>query len=124
MEITFINHSSCLIKYKGKYIITDPIWSNWLGVPLIFGRKRQKEPGLKFEDILQIDIVLISHNHFDHMDIPSLLDSEHADHFCKYCINIGKSMSPVCIECEKEGNYNFKEDAEIIIMKKAKDLWK
>lgn len=71
IKITFINHSTSLIQINDLNILTDPIWSNWVGVP-IFGIKRLKPAGIKLEELPKIDVVLISHNHFDHMDIPTL----------------------------------------------------
>ena len=71
IDVTFINHSTCLIRINDICILTDPIWSNWAGVP-IFGTRRLKEPGIRIVELPKIDVVLISHNHFDHMDIPTL----------------------------------------------------
>lgn len=71
IEITFINHSTTLIRVNDLCILTDPIWSDWIGFPIL-GIKRKKEAGIKIEELPQIDVVLISHNHFDHMDIPTL----------------------------------------------------
>lgn len=71
IDITFINHSTSLIRINDVYILTDPIWSKWAGIP-IFGAKRIKEPGIRIEELPQIHVVLISHNHYDHMDIPTL----------------------------------------------------
>lgn len=53
-------------------ILTDPIWSDWAGPIPFVGRKRVRAPGLRFEDLPPIDTVLVSHNHYDHMDIPTL----------------------------------------------------
>lgn len=72
IKITFINHVSFLIQIDGINIITDPIWSERTS-PLSFaGPKRVKAPGIKFEDLPKIDLVLISHNHYDHLDLPSV----------------------------------------------------
>jgi L-ascorbate metabolism protein UlaG (beta-lactamase superfamily) len=71
LDVTFINHSTTLIRINDLCILTDPIWSNWLGLP-IFGVRRLKEPGIRLEELPKIDVVLLSHNHFDHMDIPTL----------------------------------------------------
>ena len=70
--ITFVNHSTMLIQLPGLNILTDPIWSDragplsWLGVP------RVREPGIPFDNLPKIDLVLVSHNHYDHMDLPTL----------------------------------------------------
>lgn len=70
-SITFINHSTILIKIEDMVILTDPVYSKWLGLPII-GAKRTSEPGIKLKDLPKIDMVLISHNHYDHLDMPAL----------------------------------------------------
>ncbi|HEY0652325.1 MAG TPA: MBL fold metallo-hydrolase [Chryseosolibacter sp.] len=72
IRITFINHSTFLIQVDGLNILTDPIYS-LRASPLTFaGPKRMRLPGIKFEDLPRIDAVIISHNHYDHLDLPTL----------------------------------------------------
>lgn len=72
IAITFINHATFLIQVNGFKILTDPIWSdraspfNWIGP------NRMRPPGVKFDDLPGIDAVLISHNHYDHLDLPTV----------------------------------------------------
>ncbi|WP_068471080.1 MBL fold metallo-hydrolase [Candidatus Protochlamydia phocaeensis] len=72
LAITFINHSTCLIQVSGWNILTDPIWSERASPFKRWGPRRSALPGVRFEDLPPIDLVLISHNHYDHMDLPSL----------------------------------------------------
>jgi L-ascorbate metabolism protein UlaG (beta-lactamase superfamily) len=69
---TFINHATVLLQIDGKNILIDPIWSERASPFTWIGPKRVKLPGVKIEDIPPIDIILISHNHYDHMDIETL----------------------------------------------------
>jgi len=72
LRVTFINHSTVLIQMDGLNILTDPIWS-MRGSPVSWaGPKRHRPPGIRFEDLPPIDAVIINHNHYDHMDIPTL----------------------------------------------------
>lgn len=71
LRVTFINHATCLIQVEGMNILTDPIWSERVG-PFWLGPKRVCPPGVKFEDLPPIDLVLVSHNHYDHMDLTTL----------------------------------------------------
>ncbi len=72
LAITYVNHATFLIQADGLNILTDPVWSDRAS-PLSFaGPKRMRPPGLKFEDLPEIDLVLISHNHYDHLDIETL----------------------------------------------------
>ncbi|CUI16606.1 hypothetical protein PNK_0981 [Candidatus Protochlamydia naegleriophila] len=70
--VTFITHSTLLIQMGKWNILTDPIWSERAGPFNWLGPKRVAAPGVKFEDLPPIDIVLVSHNHYDHMDLPTL----------------------------------------------------
>jgi L-ascorbate metabolism protein UlaG (beta-lactamase superfamily) len=74
VRITFVNHATVLIQLGGLNLLTDPVFSERIG-PLArwgVGTRRHKAPGLAFEQLPRIDVVLVSHNHYDHLDIPSL----------------------------------------------------
>ncbi len=72
LRTTWINHSTVLIQTAGINILTDPIWSDTAGPTRFAGVKRIRPPGIRFGDLPPIDVVLVSHNHYDHMDLPSL----------------------------------------------------
>ncbi len=72
IRITFINHSTFLIQVDGVNILTDPIYSKRASPFDWAGPKRMRLPGIRFEDLPRIDLVLISHNHYDHLDIQTL----------------------------------------------------
>ena len=72
MLVTFVNHATVLIQTRGLNILTDPIWSERASPFKRLGPQRHLPPGVAFEDLPPIDAVLISHNHYDHMDLPTL----------------------------------------------------
>jgi len=72
VRITWINHSTTLIQMDGLNILTDPIWSDRCSPVSFAGPRRHRAPGLRFEDLPPIDVVLVSHNHYDHMDLSTL----------------------------------------------------
>lgn len=72
VSVSFINHSSFLIRFPGVTLLTDPIFSERCSPVSWAGPKRVRDPGLALEDLPRTDIVLLSHNHYDHMDFPSL----------------------------------------------------
>jgi len=72
MRVTWIGHATVLIQTQGLNILTDPIWSNVAGPWNLLGPHRVRAPGVRFEDLPKIDLVLVSHNHYDHMDLPTL----------------------------------------------------
>ncbi|MGG1401570.1 MBL fold metallo-hydrolase [Bacillus salipaludis] len=66
-SFTWIGHSTFLIQMNGVNILTDPVWAKRMGF-----QKRLTEPGISLEDMPDIDIVVISHGHYDHLDFPTL----------------------------------------------------
>ena len=79
MRVTFVNHSTVLIQMDGVNVLTDPIWSERCSPVSFAGPRRVVPPGIRFEQLPPIDVVLVSHNHYDHMDLPTLrrLADEH-----------------------------------------------
>ena len=71
MLATWVGHATMLVQADGVNILTDPVWSDTVG-PFGFGPRRVAAPGVRFEDLPRIDVVLISHNHYDHMDLATL----------------------------------------------------
>lgn len=65
--ITWIGHSTFLLQYEGINIITDPIWARRLGF-----EKRIGQPGIPLDEMPPIDLILISHSHYDHLHISSI----------------------------------------------------
>ena len=72
LRVTFVNHSTVLLQQGRLNILTDPIWSERASPFSWIGPRRRRKPGVRIEDLPPIDIVLISHNHYDHLDVPTL----------------------------------------------------
>jgi L-ascorbate metabolism protein UlaG (beta-lactamase superfamily) len=72
MRATWVGHATVLIQADGINILTDPTWSDYASPLPPFGPKRIAAPGIRFEDLPKIDLVLVSHNHYDHLDLPTL----------------------------------------------------
>lgn len=68
VHVTFVNHATFLIQLKDINILTDPIWSERCSPFQWLGPKRIRPPGMSLDQLPHIDVVLISHNHYDHMD--------------------------------------------------------
>ncbi len=86
--ITYVNHSTFLIQTDGLNILLDPVWSNRVSPFSFAGPKRMRPPGIRFDDLPEIDYVLISHNHYDHLDISTLRDLER-DHSPTFIVPLG-----------------------------------
>jgi L-ascorbate metabolism protein UlaG (beta-lactamase superfamily) len=70
--VTFIGHSTFLIQTREHNFLTDPIWSERASPVSFAGPRRVREPAVVFEDLPDISAVLLSHNHYDHCDLPTL----------------------------------------------------
>ena len=72
LRLTMVGHATLLIQLAGLNILTDPVWSPRVS-PLSFaGPKRVNAPGIDFAHLPPIDVVLVSHNHYDHLDLATL----------------------------------------------------
>lgn len=69
--VTMINHATLLIETPCGNFLTDPIWSTRASPVQFAGPKRVHAPGIAFEKLPRIDYVLISHDHYDHLDLPT-----------------------------------------------------
>ncbi len=71
-RVTMIGHATVLIQVAGLNIVTDPVWSERASAVAFAGPKRITMPGVALTALPHIDVVLISHNHYDHLDVPTL----------------------------------------------------
>ncbi|HUY82787.1 MAG TPA: MBL fold metallo-hydrolase [Acidobacteriaceae bacterium] len=72
LRVTFVNHATFLLQTQGFNLLTDPVWSERVSPVSFAGPSRHRAPGLHFHDLPGIDAVLLTHNHYDHCDIPTL----------------------------------------------------
>lgn len=72
IRATMVNHATVLIQFAGINILTDPVWSERVGPFEMLGPKRVHNPGIEFDMLPPIDVVLLSHNHYDHLDMATL----------------------------------------------------
>jgi L-ascorbate metabolism protein UlaG (beta-lactamase superfamily) len=68
VAVTWVGHATCVIQIGGLVVLADPVWSRRIsGI-----RPRYTPPGLAWDDLPRVDAVIISHNHFDHLDAPTI----------------------------------------------------
>lgn len=71
-RVTIVGHATVLIQTGGLNIVTDPVWSQRASPFSFIGPKRVCAPGVDFDDLPKVDVVLLSHNHYDHLDKATL----------------------------------------------------
>ena len=69
VRVTYVNHSTVLLQFDGLNVLTDPIYENRVSPFSFAGPARNCPPGIRFADLPKIDVLLLSHNHWDHLEI-------------------------------------------------------
>lgn len=72
LKISMVGHATLLIQTQGLNFVTDPVWAERASPFQFAGPKRANPPGIRFENLPPIDVVLLSHNHYDHLDLTTL----------------------------------------------------
>jgi len=72
MVATWIGHATVLVQAGGVNILTDPIWSERASPFGSLGPRRVRAPGIRLKDLPKINLIVVSHNHYDHMDLVTL----------------------------------------------------
>ena len=72
VAVTFVNHATFLLQISGLNILTDPVWSRRVSPFRWLGPARVRKPGIAFDELPNIDLILLTHNHYDHMDLDTL----------------------------------------------------
>lgn len=97
LRVTYINHATLLIQQHGLNILTDPLWSKRASPFEFIGPKRYHPPGLSLDQLPPIDLILVSHNHYDHLDLFSL--RQLAERFPNAQVVTGLGNSGLIGEC-------------------------
>jgi L-ascorbate metabolism protein UlaG (beta-lactamase superfamily) len=71
-RVSYVGHASLLIQTAGLNLLIDPVWSERASPFSFAGPKRVNDPGIAFDALPAIDAVLVSHNHYDHLDVATL----------------------------------------------------
>lgn len=72
LQVTWVGHATVLVQYGGLNILTDPVFSQRVSPFKHIGPKRYSQPGISMDQLPKLDLVLLSHNHYDHFDLESL----------------------------------------------------
>lgn len=72
LRVSYIGHASMLVQTRGLNILLDPIFAERASPTRLAGPRRAQPPGIAFADLPEIDVILVSHNHYDHLDVATL----------------------------------------------------
>lgn len=72
LRVSWVGHATVLIQTQGLNILTDPVWGERASPVTWYGPRRVHPPGIAFQDLPPIDVVLVSHNHYDHLNLTTL----------------------------------------------------
>ena len=72
LRVTWLGHSTLLVEIEGARVLVDPVWSDYAAPTSLFGVKRFYAPPLALADLPPLDAVVISHDHYDHLDAPTI----------------------------------------------------
>jgi N-acyl-phosphatidylethanolamine-hydrolysing phospholipase D len=86
--VTWVGHSTLLVQLDGVNVLTDPQWSPRASPFSFAGPKRVTPPGLRLEDLPPVHLVLISHDHYDHLDVATVRQL-HAAHRPRFLVPLG-----------------------------------
>lgn len=72
LRVVLVGHASLLVQVAGLNILVDPVWSARVSPIRFAGPRRANPPGIAFEDLPPIDTILVTHNHYDHLDVTTI----------------------------------------------------
>jgi L-ascorbate metabolism protein UlaG (beta-lactamase superfamily) len=109
-SITWIGHSTFLLRIAGQSILTDPVLGRRVGNRFL-GVRRLTSPGLSYEQLPQIDVVVISHSHYDHLDNPTIRQLGRRP---IYLVPLGMGSHLWGLGCNKIIEYNWWESIDVL----------
>jgi len=89
--VTWIGHATLLVRHDGVRYLTDPAWSERAGPGGRIGARRFVPPALALRELPPIDFVLLSHNHFDHLDLPALVELHRLQPEVRFFVPLGNA---------------------------------
>jgi N-acyl-phosphatidylethanolamine-hydrolysing phospholipase D len=100
LAVTWIGHATALVQVAGRNLLTDPMFGERASPMPIFGPRRWVSPGVALDGLPPIDVVLLSHNHYDHFDVGSVrrLAARHPDADWFVPLRLGRAVRACGVE--------------------------
>jgi len=89
--VTWVNHATVLVRHDGVRYLTDPAFSNRAGPGGVVGARRLVPPPLGIAGLPRLDFVLVSHNHYDHLDLPALRELHRRQPHVRFLVPLGNA---------------------------------
>ena len=112
-RVTWLGHSTVLLEMEGKRVLLDPMFSMTPSPVPLFGGKRYSETlAIEVEDLPPIDVVIVSHDHYDHLDYGSIMKLK--DKVGQFCVplGVGSHLERWGIDSDKIKEHNWWEESE------------
>ena len=112
-SITWVGHATFVVQMHGQTFLTDPIWSDVPSPVSVAGPRRFVHPGIRQQDLPPIDFVLISHNHYDHLDLPTLKMLAQRDSETLFIVPEGNAATLSRAGIENVREFNWGDELEL-----------
>ena len=89
--VTWVNHASVLVRHDGVRYLTDPAWLRRAGPAGFFGARRLVDPAFPLAQLPPVDFVLVSHNHYDHLDLAALAEIARRQPRARFLVPLGNA---------------------------------
>jgi len=111
--VTWVGHSTLLVQMDQVSFLTDPIWSETPSPISFAGPRRFVAPGIAIDDLPRIDFVVVSHNHYDHLDLPTLVALAERDADTRFFVPTGNGRLLRENGIERVEEFDWGEWAEV-----------
>jgi L-ascorbate metabolism protein UlaG (beta-lactamase superfamily) len=113
LRITWMGHSSMLIEIDGKLVLTDPVWGPRAAPFSFLGPARFHAPPVPVEQLPKLDAILISHDHYDHLDHPTVLALKDRDVPWYVPLGLGAHLESWGVPAERIHEMDWWDTAEV-----------
>lgn len=113
LRVTWLGHSTTLIEIDGIRVLTDPVWGEFAGPSKGVGPDRWYPPPLAMDSLPKVDAIVISHDHYDHLDTPTILELAKRDVTFIAPLGVGAHLEHWNVKPERIVELDWWEDTEV-----------
>ncbi|MGH1342334.1 MAG: MBL fold metallo-hydrolase [Nannocystales bacterium] len=113
LRVTWLGHSTMLVEIDGALILTDPVWGDFAGPAQGVGPDRWYPPPLPLKDLPDVDAVLISHDHYDHLDTPTIVQLAKRDVHFVAPLGVGAHLERWGVPADRISEVDWWDEVEL-----------